>query len=467
MSQTAYPVKKNQVYPLDVTSLAFGGKGIARVDDYVIFIQRAIPGDNINARIIKRKKNYAEAVIESFNKKSPQRINPPCRYFDHCGGCTWQNLNYQDQLIYKTQIVKEAVQHISGLDFSCILPIIGSENSFQYRNKMEFSFAERKWLTPDELNNPDISKDFALGLHVPGTFDKILHINECLLQSTECNAILDFISGYAQKYKLKPYGIRSHEGFLRFLVLRQSHFTKEIMINIVTSFRDDAVLKLLAEQLLKKFTHVSAIVNNINSGKAQIAVGEQEFCLAGKDFIVDKIGPFEFNISANSFFQTNTQQAEVLYDTVMNFAEITGDESVWDLYSGTGTISLYLAQKAGHVTGFEITPSAVENAIYNANRYNMTNTVFIAGDVLESIKKVAHKPDILVTDPPRSGMHEKVVNAILGSGPRKVVYVSCNPTTMARDLKLMDSKYKIDAIQPVDMFPQTYHIECVTALSLK
>ncbi len=461
-----YPVKKNQVYPLEVTSLAFGGKGVARIEDYVVFIRRALPGDNVNARIIKRKKSYAEAVIESFNKKSEQRIEAPCKFFDTCGGCTWQNLGYENQLIHKTKIVSDAVSRISGLKDTTIKPIIPSERNFHYRNKMEFSFAEKKWLTFEELEDKSISKDFALGLHVPGTFDKIVHLNKCLLQSDEASEILEYVSEYAQENNLAPYGLRSHEGLLRFLVIRQSHYNKEIMVNIVTAYKD-VKIEDLAEKLISRFKNISGIVNNINSRKGQTAVGEEEILLAGKDWIEDKIGAFLFRISANSFFQTNTAQASVLYDTTIEFADIKPDEIIWDLYSGTGTISLFLAQKAKKVIGFEITQSSVENAIDNAKKYNFENIDFIAGDVIDNMEAMGEDVDIIVTDPPRAGMHEKVVKSILNAEPKKIVYVSCNPTTMARDLKLLEEKYTIEIIQPVDMFPQTYHIECVTRLTLR
>jgi len=461
-----YPVKKNQIYPLEVTSLAFGGQGVARIEDYVVFIRRALPGDIVNARIIKRKKSYAEAIIVSFNKKSTERIEPPCSFFDICGGCTWQNLSYEKQLSYKTKIVSDAVSRISGFKDTSVKPIIPSEKHFHYRNKMEFSFAEKKWLTFEELENKSISKEFALGLHVPGTFDKIVHIDKCLLQSDEASKILDYVSSYSQENNLKPYGIRSHEGLLRFLVIRQSHYNNEIMVNIVTAYKDEKIQEL-AGKLINRFKSISGIVNNINSRKAQIAVGEEEILLAGKDWIEDKIGQFLFRISANSFFQTNTAQAELLYETTINFADIKPDEIVWDLYSGTGTISLFLAQKAKKVTGFEITQSSVENAFDNAKKYNFENVDFIAGDVINNMESLDENVDIIVTDPPRAGMHEKVVKSILNIAPKKIVYVSCNPTTMARDLKLLEEKYTIDIIQPVDMFPQTYHIECVTRLTLK
>lgn len=466
MNNSPYPVAKNGVYPLIIDSLAFGGKGVARIDDYVIFVKRAIPGDKINGRIIKRKKSYAEAVIDSFIEKSAQRIKAPCVHFEYCGGCSWQNMHYTDQLGYKTQIVKDAFRNFPGLKSDAIKPIIPSSDFFHYRNKMEFSFAERKWLTEEDLNNPDVSKDFALGLHVPGTFDKIIHIEECLLQSDRANAILKYVSAYTQAKKMLPYGLRTHKGLLRFLVIRESALTKKVMVNIVSSEKADALRKL-AENLIKEFDFISGVVNNINSAKAQIAVGQKEILLAGKPFIEDEIGPFKFQISANSFFQTNTRQAKVLYDKVLEYAQLTADETAWDLYCGTGTISLFLASVCKYVSGFELAESAVQNAISNAKTYGFQNTRFIAGDVINNMSVQGSKPHIIITDPPRSGMHEKVVHAIMDIKPLKIVYVSCNPTTLERDLNILSDKYTIDMIQPVDMFPQTYHIECVTRLTLK
>lgn len=464
MNNSPYPVKKNGVYLLKITSLAFGGSGISRLDDYVVFVKRAIPGDIVNARIIKRKKNFAEAVIESFIEKSAIRIDAPCPYFEYCGGCTWQNMTYHDQLKFKTEIVSDALKHISGLDNSALRPIVAANTSFHYRNKMEFSFADKKWLKPEDLNNPFVSKNFALGLHVPGTFDKIIHIENCMLQSEKANRVLEYISKYCRENNLEPYKIRSHEGFLRFLVIRQSFYNNKTMINIVTAYRDDRLKKLAAE-LMNTFDFIIAIVNNVNTRKAQIAVGEEEFLLAGKDIIEDKIGPFVFNISANSFFQTNTQQAEQLYNKVLEFSDLNIKEMVWDLYCGTGTISLFLAQKVKQVFGLEIAASAIENARLNAAKYNINNITFIPGDVVGNMHHLKDKPDLIVTDPPRAGMHEKVIEGILEANPKKIIYVSCNPATMARDLQLLIKNYKIDIIQPVDMFPQTYHIECVTRLT--
>jgi 23S rRNA (uracil1939-C5)-methyltransferase len=466
MNNTPYPVKKNGVYPVVIDSLAFGGKGVARKDDYVIFVNRAIPGDRINARIIKRKKNYAEAIIDSFIEKSADRLTAPCTYFDFCGGCTWQNLSYENQLKFKTQIVKDALKQLSAINPQVILPILPSANSFSYRNKMEFSFAEKKWLTPRDLKDDSIKKDFALGLHVPGTFDKIIHIENCMLQSENANSILKFVSEFSLKNKLQPYGLRSHEGLMRFLVIRESALTREIMVNIVTAYPDNRLEKL-AHELCNAFPFIRGVINNINSKKAQIAVGEKEFVLAGEATIEDEIYPFKFEISANAFFQTNTQQAKELYAKVMEFAEVGADETALDLYCGTGTISLFLAQKCKQVFGFEISADAVQNAQTNAKKYQFENIKFIAGDVIHNMGNLQFKPQLIVTDPPRSGMHQHVVESILNLAPEKIVYVSCNPTTMARDLKILNQKYSVDKVQPVDMFPQTYHIECVTRLTLR
>ena len=462
-----YPVKKGHDYTVTVESLAFGGKGIARVEEYVLFIRRALPGDVCRIRVTKRKRSFGEARILAIEQPSPLRQQPPCEHFEWCGGCTWQNMSYENQLMQKTAIVKQAFKRPDDLGDFPVLDTLPAARPYAYRNKMEFSFADRKWLIPQDLDNPEISKAFALGLHVPGTFDKILHIERCLLQSDPANDILKYVSRYAQEAGLPAYGIRSHEGLLRFLVLRQSRATGEIMVNLVTSRDAREELTPLARGLMNTFKEVASVVNNVNSRKAQIAQGEQEFLLAGKSSISDTIGPFTFDISANSFFQTNTDQAAKLYDVALEFAGLSGRETVWDLYCGTGTITLFLARKAKQVYGFEIVPGAIEDARNNARRYNAGNIEWFAGDVREHMKSVAETPDVLVTDPPRAGMHPEVVETILEVKPGRIVYVSCNPTTMARDMKTLQQAYNVVRVQPVDMFPQTYHIETVALLELK
>ena len=467
MSEQKYPVKRGGEYELKIDDLAFGGKGVARLENYVIFVKDALPGELVKARIAKRKKDFAEAYLLEILQPSPYRIEAPCKYFKWCGGCTWQNMSYENQLLFKKKIVEDALTRIGAIPDVTVRDVLPSPQPFAYRNKMEFSFSDRRWLLPEELHQPEVDRGFALGLHVPGTFDKILHIDHCLLQSDTANEILRFVSDWFREKGIPPYGIRSHEGFLRFLIIRQSAFNGEIMVNIVTAFEDVNLLKPLAQELQKRFPQVVSVVNNINTRLAQIAVGEKEFVLAGRAYIQDKIGDFVFNISANSFFQTNTKQAERLYEVALNFAEIDEHSVVWDLYAGTGTITLFLAQKAKEVIGFEVVESAVADARQNAREHVVKNVRFVQGDLLKTMHDVEPKPEVIITDPPRSGMHEKVLRLINQLRPRRMVYVSCNPTTLARDLKILSERFQVLKVQPVDMFPQTYHIETVVELIRK
>ncbi len=306
-----------------------------------------------------------------------------------------------------------------------------------------------------------------MGLHVPGTFDKIIQIDRCLLQDEQANEVLQFVNRYVREHNLVPYGIRSHRGYLRFLVIRRSDYSAKIMVNLITSEETPEVLQPLATDLMKTFPFVASVVNNINSRPAQIALGEKEILLAGEPWIEEKLGGFRFKISANSFFQTNTKQAERLYEQVLQAAELKRGDIVWDLYSGTGTISLFLAQQAKEVIGFELADSAVEDAFKNAKEHDVLNTRFVGGDLLHRLRDTRPKPHVLVTDPPRAGMHEKVVRYLNEILPRRIVYVSCNPTTLARDLALLKDHYAIERVQPVDMFPHTYHIETVVKLTRK
>jgi len=467
MSEKIYPVKRNGEYEVSIERLAFGGSGVARIENYVIFVKNALPGDKVKIRIRKRKKSHAEAIIIQLIEPSPKRKEAPCPYFEWCGGCSWQNLDYDDQLNYKRDLVADSLKHIGGLDPSKVKAVLPSEQIFGYRNKMEFSFSDTKWLLPHQLGDAEHSKYFALGLHVPGRFDKILHIDRCLLQDDGANDILAFISEWSESNGLEPYGIRSHQGYLRFLVLRRSVHTGQIMVNIVTAFEDADRLQPLVKELQSRFPMIGSIINTINDRPAQIAFGEKTEVLAGSDTITEKISDFVFNISANSFFQTNTRQTEVLYNKVTEFAALDGSQLVWDLYSGTGTIGLFLAGQARKLVGFELIKSAVEDAKVNAKNHKIHNISFEHGDILDLLKITRTKPDVLVTDPPRAGMHEKITRAILELGPQRIVYVSCNPTTLSRDLSILSAKYDITEIQPVDMFPHTYHIETVVRLDLK
>ena len=467
MTNSVYPVKKKENLRIRIEKLAFGGKGIGRIGNYVIFIPKTIPGDLVSAEVVKRKTNYAEARLLKIIEKSMMRQEAPCPYFGWCGGCTWQNLAYSDQLNIKKSLVEDSIAHIAGLDKVLVAEVIPSRQIWAYRNKMEFSFSDRRWLLPEELGNDSVKKDFALGLHVSGTFDKILNIDNCMLQGDAANHVLKIVQTYSRQNHLKPYGIHSHDGFLRFLVIRKSLHSNEMMVNIVTGTKNPELLYPLAELIISEVPEVSSVVNNINSKKAQVAFGEEEIVLSGKKYIRDKIGEYLFEISSNSFFQTNTAQAEKLYQIVLDYAKLKGNEIVWDLYAGTGTISMFLAKRAGFVFAFELSESALKDALKNSNNYGIKNLKFISGDLIHNLHAIQSAVEVIITDPPRSGLHPKVCKFLSESTAQKIIYVSCNPTTLARDLEILSESYQVSKIQPVDMFPHTYHIESVTLLEKK
>jgi len=457
--------RKGDIIELHVDRMAFGGQGIARVDGLVFFVKGAIPGDRVNALIFRKKKAYAEAKMQELLDPSPDRIQAPCPYFGICGGCQWQHVKYERQLEYKRGHVQEALSHIGALADIEVHAPIPSEKRFAYRNKMEFSFSDRQWLShpPPPLTPPPFS--FALGLHVPGTFDKIIDVDACLLQQERGNEILREVKHFAGKSGLPPYGLKSHEGFWRFLTLRHSAYLDEWMVNLVTSeMRTEAVLPL-AQRLTALFPNVKTVVNNITARKASIAVGEKEAILSGAGTIQDRIGPSSFQISANSFFQTNSLGADRLYGKVVEYAELRGRETVLDLYSGTGTIPIFLASSSRRVIGMEIAESAVLDARKNCQENGIENCEFILGDIRENLSLLRIQPEVMIIDPPRAGMHQDVLSRVLEIGAERIVYVSCNPATLARDLGLMQELYHVSEIQPVDMFPHTYHVECVAKLS--
>ncbi|MFW6428317.1 MAG: 23S rRNA (uracil(1939)-C(5))-methyltransferase RlmD [Desulfosalsimonas sp.] len=461
------PVKKKQEIKLDITGIAFGGRGIAKVDGFAVFVDGAVPGDTVSARIVKKKKNYAEARILEVLKPSLDRIEPPCRYSGWCGGCKWQFLKYERQLQYKESHVREALEHIAGITGVTVHPVLCSENVFGYRNKMEFSFSDRRWLLPQELGRTEIPRDFALGLHVPGTFDKILDIDACLLQPEKGNRILSDVRDIVRSSGLPPYGLRSHEGFWRFLMLRHSVAEDKWLVNMVTSFENAEALRYIADFLISTYDDIAGVVNNITAKKAAVAAGEYEVPVAGRQVLKERLGRFEFEVSANSFFQTNTRQAEKLYDTVRQYAGLGGRETVVDLYTGIGTIPIWLSEDAGEITGLELVESAVADAEKNCRKNGVENCRFIAGDIRKSISEIDKRPDVMIIDPPRAGMHKDVVNAVISMSPGKIVYVSCNPATLARDVSMLAEDYRVEEIQPVDMFPHTYHVEAVARLEKK
>lgn len=473
-------MKRGDVLELQIEKYAFEGKGISRIqkedsDDkksgYVVFVNGAYPGDKVEARIIKTKKSFAEAVAVKIISPSPYRVKARCKYFGTCGGCKQQDLDYSVQLAYKQEQVKEVFEKLGGLSGFIIDDIIPSNHIFFYRNKMEFSFSDKRWLTKEEINSQEqFDKDFALGLHVPEVYDKVLDIDECFLQSELSNNILNFTRSFFKERNIRAYSTLTHKGYLRNLVIRQSHCTKEVMVNLVTASEDDELMKEYTDQLKDKITQVTTIINNINLKKAAVATGDYEKVYYGDGFIYDFIGKYKFRISANSFFQTNTLQAEKLYNTALEFAELRGDEIIYDLYSGAGTIAIYLSEKVKQVYAFESVEPAINDAKVNAVLNEIKKVNFITADLYKSFLPLVEEnnlphPDKIIIDPPRSGMHRNTVDDVIKLNPGRIVYVSCNPATQIRDIKmLVEAGYSLIKIRPVDMFPHTYHIENVALL---
>lgn len=473
-------MKKGDILKFKIDKYAFEGKGITRIskeegdeNNYVVFVNGAYPGDEVEARLAKIKKSFAEAKTLNVITKSEDRIEPRCSYFGVCGGCKQQDLSYEKQLFYKQLQVKEIFERLGNFSDYEMLPIIPSEEIFYYRNKMEFSFADKRWLRPDEISDEEIiDRNFALGLHIPRIFDKVLDIHECFLQSETSNKILNFTRDFFKSKITSIYSTKTHEGFLRNLVIKESKHTKDLMVNLVTSSENEELIKNYAEQIIKEIPSITTVVNNINLRKASVATGDYEKVFYGDGFITDKIGKYNFRISPNSFFQTNTLQAVKLYQTAVEFGSFSEDEVLYDLYSGAGTISLFVSEFVKSVIGIEVVSSAVEDAKNNSKLNNVKNVRFKTADLYKSFlplvnEKNLPKPDVMIVDPPRSGMHQNTVNDILELEPKRIVYVSCNPSTQVRDITLLSEKYNLIKMQPVDMFPQTFHIENVALLILK
>jgi 23S rRNA (uracil1939-C5)-methyltransferase len=449
---------------VNVERVVYGGRGLARLNRIVIFVDKAVPGDRVIARVVRVRRDFAEARVVELIEASPHRIVAACPYSSYCGGCSWQLIRYEKQVEYKHGFVQDLLNHIGHVRDFKLHGVLPALQVFEYRNKMEFSFSDRRWLLPEERNGPRDNTNFALGLHVPGTFDKIVDIEGCLLQREKGNEILREVKRYARGSGIPVYGLRSHQGFWRYLVLRHSHFFDEWMVNIVTSDEKDEPVHALASLLKDRFGEVTCVVNNINTRKGGTAVGEWERILAGEGNIRERIGGLTFEISVNSFFQTNTPMAERLYESVRDSASLEGKETVLDLYCGIGTVSLFLAPQATRVIGVDISKGAVENAKRNCELNGIDNCEFLCGDVRMVLSQVKVKPQLLVTDPPRTGMHKKVVEGILRLLPERIVYISCNPAAMARDIALLKDRYRVEEVQPIDLFPNTYHVESIARL---
>jgi 23S rRNA (uracil1939-C5)-methyltransferase len=457
--------RKQQVVETDIVGLAFGGRGIARIDGMAVFVDQAVPGDRVLIQVTRRKKNFAEARLVELLSSSADRVAAPCRYSGFCGGCTWQFLRYEKQLEYKRRHVAESLEHIAAIREVPVHATIPSASVFGYRNKMEFTCTDRRWLLPAEMANPAADRSFALGLHVPGTFHKVIDTEECLLHPAPGNRILAEIREVIKSSGRAVYGLRSHQGFWRFAMLRNSTSTGRWMINLVTALEERQPLMALSERLMTAFPEIASVVNNVTARKASIAVGEFERLIAGEACIRDAIGRFEFEISANSFFQTNTRGAARLYETVLEYAGLKGQETVLDLYSGTGTIPIFISGNCREVVGIEIVASAVADAERNCRLNGVSNCRFIRGDILDGLASIDGRPEVVIIDPPRVGMAREVVEQVLQMAPERIVYVSCNPATLARDLAMLKEHYEVLEIQPVDMFPHTFHVESVARLA--
>jgi 23S rRNA (uracil1939-C5)-methyltransferase len=472
-------MKRGDIIEVTIESAAFEGKSVARVDGFVLFVQGAVPGDRARVTVTRTKKSFAEAELIEVLQASPLRAVPQCRHFGTCGGCKWQHVAYEAQCDFKRQHVVDALERIGGFPGIEVAPTLGAASPYYYRNKMEFSFGQR-WRTREEMaacaEGSDAPPDdlFALGLHIAGRYDRIIDLDECWLQSPVSVRIVNAVRAYSLEHALPVYSTESHTGYLRNLVIREGRRTGERMVNLVTRDDREDIMTPLTAYLCAAAPEITTVVNNITQKVSQVALGESERVYFGSGTIREKIGARTYRISANSFFQTNTEQAEELYNAVARMAAIRSGDVVYDLYSGTGTIALHVADDAKEVIGIESVASSVDDAHKNAAANGVGNCRFLLGDLKETLLGSRPggtdlpRPDVVILDPPRAGVHERVAREVRALAPRTIVYVSCNPATQARDLKILceDGHYRPERVQPVDMFPHTYHIENIVSLKL-
>ena len=454
-----------------ITDVAAEGKALAKVNDLVVFVPYVVPGDVVDLQVKRKKNKYAEAVAVNFHEYSPQRAVPFCQHYGVCGGCKWQCLSYDDQIKYKQKQVTDNLTRIGKVELPEISPILGSEKTQFYRNKLEFTFSDKRWLTEEEVK-AEVKYDQmnAVGFHIPGAFDKVLAIEKCWLQDDISNQIRNTIRDYAYEHGLAFYNIRNHEGLLRNLMIRTSS-TGELMVLLqvrVSADKDLDNTKALLAHVSEKFPQITSLLYVVNN-KCNDTINDLDVeVFKGNDHIFEEMEGLRFKVGPKSFYQTNSEQAYNLYKVTRDFAGLTGDELVYDLYTGTGTIANFVSRKAKKVVGIEYVPEAIEDAKVNSAINGITNTLFYAGDMKDMLTQdfinEHGRPDVIITDPPRAGMHNDVIDVILFAEPKRIVYVSCNPATQARDLQLLDAKYKVMAVQPVDMFPHTHHVENVVLL---
>lgn len=465
-------MRKNRKQPLLekvlIEDIAAEGKALARVDSKVVFTSFAIPGDVVDIQVVRKRKSYMEGYITQFHEYSLLRTKPFCEHFGLCGGCKWQNLPYAEQLKFKQRQVSDQLKRIGKVNVDEVNPILGSQKTTHYRNKLEFTFSSSRWLTNEEIaNSNDIPVEPALGFHIPGMFDKVFDVKNCYLQPEPSNSIRLEVKKYAILNELSFYNIRSKQGFLRNLIIRTST-TGDVMA-IFSFFYDDAELRNnLLNHIKDCFPQITSLLYVINP-KANDTINDLEvFTFSGNDHIFESMEGLRFKIGPKSFYQTNSEQAFTLYKVARDFAGLTGTELVYDLYTGTGTIAQFVAKNSSKVIGIEYVPEAIEDAIENCRINGISNAQFFAGDIkdilVESFFKEHGYPDVVILDPPRAGIHEDIVDALLHANPARIVYVSCNPATQARDIALLSGKYSLVKVQPVDMFPHTHHVENVVLL---
>ena len=468
--------KQNRRKPLfleniEIIDTANKGKSVAKHDGRVVFVQGGVPGDICDITVFKRRKKFWEARIEKIHTPSVRRSEPKCEHFGTCGGCKWQNMNYTSQLEFKQNEVLNNLKRIGGVELPEHEEIIGSKNEYFYRNKMEFTFSNKRWLTLEEIqSDAEIADKDALGFHVPGMFDKVIDLNNCYLQKEPSNSIRLSVKQFADKNGLSYFDIRNHEGLLRNLLIRTSS-TNDLMV-LVQFFEDDKKnINLLMEHIKISFPEITSLLYVINQKANDTMYDQDIICFNGKDHIMEEMDGLHFKIGAKSFFQTNSKQAKILYKKTKELAAITENDLVYDLYTGTGTIAQYVATSAKKVVGIDSVEEGIKAAYENAERNKIENCTFYTGDMKEIFTDEFivenGTPNVIITDPPRDGMHKKVVEQILKIGAKRIVYISCNSATQARDLSLMDNLYIVTQIQPVDMFPQTHHVENIIVLELK
>lgn len=460
--------KKPLLENIEIQKIAAEGKSIAYVDEKVLFVPNTVPGDIVDVQVTRKRKSFLEGFVVRTRKESILRTQPFCPHFGICGGCKWQNLPYEKQTEFKQQEIIDNLKRIGKVELQNIHPIIGSAHTQYYRNKLEFTFSDKRFLTREEIGQAtDITRTPAAGFHVPGLFDKVVDIETCYLQGSPSNEIRNFIKQYAIERNLTFYNIREQHGFLRTLVIRTAS-TGEVMVILAFGEEDQAERKNLLDALINEFPQITSLMYVINEKQNDSLTDQEIICYKGRDHIFEEMEGLKFKIGPKSFYQTNSEQAYNLYSKTRELAGLNGSETVYDLYTGTGTIANFVARQAQKVIGIEYVPEAIEDAKVNSELNGIANTLFYAGDmkdVLNSdfIARHGH-PDVIITDPPRAGMHPDVVQTILNAAPERIVYVSCNSATQARDLQLMDTAYKVMAVQPVDMFPHTHHVENIVLL---